>query len=82
MNSKKGLSVQGKKKLCTLCTLHGSTLLRLLSLHPYSDNVCPAQGFSSSMNSESISAHFLAEHISLDIIEHCMDCLINFSHDT
>ena len=81
MNSKKGLSVQGKKKLCVLRTLHGSTLLRLLSLHPYSDNVCPAEGFSSSMNSESISAHFLAEHTSLDIIEHCMDCLINFSHD-
>ena len=63
----------------TSCT---QALLRLLSFHPYSDNVCPVQGCSSSVNSESISAHFLAEHTSLDItIEHCVDCLINCSDD-
>ena len=63
----------------TFCT---QALLGLLSLHPYSNNVCPVQGWSSSVNSESISAHFLAEHTSLDItIKHCVDCLINCSDD-
>ena len=39
-------------------------LLRLLCLYPNSDSVCPVQGCSSSVNSESTSAHFLAEHTS------------------
>lgn len=55
-------------------------LLRLLSLHPYSNNECPVHGCSSSVNSDSISDHFLTPlHIT---IEHCVGGLIDCSDDT
>ena len=69
----------GQRYFCT------HALLRLLSFHPYSDNVCPVQGYSSSVElivnpSVLISWQNIPQ---LDItIEHCVySCLINCSDD-
>ena len=63
----------------TCCSL---ALLRLLSLHVFSDNQCPVKNCSLTVDKASISAHFIAEHSTLDItIEQCVDALLNCSDE-
>ena len=60
----------------------GITVLRLYWGYSVCIYIVTVSALSSSVNSESIGAHFLAEHTQLDItIEHCIGCLIDSSDD-
>jgi len=63
----------------TSCSL---ALLRLLSLHTYSDNKCPVPNCSYVVGEDSLCSHFLADHTTLSITaEQCVDILENCSEE-
>ena len=63
----------------TSCSL---ALLRLLSLHTYSDNKCPVPNCSYVVDEDSLCSHFLADHTTLSITaEQCVYFLENCSEE-
>ena len=63
----------------TSCSL---ALLRLLSLHTYSDNKCPVPNCSYVVGEDSLCSHFLADHTTLSITaEQCVYFLENCSEE-
>ena len=63
----------------TTCSL---AVLRLLSLHPLSDNRCPVADCTLEVGSEPLCVHFLAAHTNLEItVEDCVSACINCTDD-
>ena len=63
----------------TTCSL---AVLRLLSLHPLSDNRCPVADCTHEVGSEPLCVHFLAAHTNLRItVEDCVSACINCTDD-
>ena len=63
----------------TSCSL---ALLRLLSLHTYSDNKCPVPNCSYVVGEDSLCSHFLADHTTFSITaEQCVYFLENCSEE-